>query len=99
MAALLGNLLGTVDGLLGTATGALSGGASGSASASASGTADLSHTLDLGALIETSPSIDLSTSGLAGIGGIDASVSAPTMIGVSADVGHLDVGGLLHGLA
>lgn len=96
MAALLGNLLGTVDGLLGTATGVVSGGASGSASASASGTADLSHTLDLGAVIETSPSIDLSTSGL---GGIDASVSAPTMIGVSADVGHLDVGGLLQGLA
>jgi len=100
MAALLGNLLDTVDGLLGTATGALSGGASasGSASASASGTADLSDTLDLGAVIGTSPSIDLSTSGLAGTGGIDASVSAPTMIGVSADVGHLDVGGLLHGL-
>src|SRR5215216_805402 len=50
MAALLGNLLGTVDGLLGTATGVL-GGAGGSASASASGTADLSHTLDLGAVI------------------------------------------------
>ena len=54
--------------------------------------------VDLGAVIETSPSIDLSTSGLAGTGGIDASVSAPTAIGVSADVGHLDVGGLLHGL-
>jgi hypothetical protein len=96
MAALLGNLLGTVDGLLGTATGVLGGGASanGSASASASGTADLSHTLDLGALIETSPSIDLS----AGLSGIDASVSAPTLIGASADVSHLDVGGLLHGL-
>jgi hypothetical protein len=96
MAALLGNLLGTVDGLLGTATGALSGGASvdGSASASASGTADLSHTLDLGAVIETAPSIDLS----AGLSGIDASVSAPTLVGASADVGHLDVGGLLHGL-
>ena len=92
--ALLGNLLGTVDGLLGTATGAISGGASGGAS----GAVDLSHTLDLGAVIETSPSVDLSTSGVAGIGGIDASVSAPTAIGVSADVGHLDVGGLLHGL-
>jgi hypothetical protein len=100
MAALLGNLLGTVDGLLGNATGALSGGASagGNASASASGAVDLSHTLDLGAVIETNPSIDLSASGLAGTGGIDASVSAPTMIGASADVGHLDVGGLLHGL-
>src|SRR6266545_4954084 len=69
MAALLGNLPGTVDGLLGTATGVL-GGTSGSASASASGTADLSHTLDLGAVIETSPSIDLSTPDLAGLGGI-----------------------------
>ena len=99
MAALLGNLLGTVDGLLGTATGVLGGGASGGASASASGTADLSHTLDLGAVIETSPSIDLSIPDLAGVGGIDASVSAPTLIGASADVGHLDLGGLLHGLA
>ncbi len=97
MAALLGNLPGTVDGLLGTATGVL-GGTSGSASASASGTADLSHTLDLGAVIETSPSIDLSTPDFAGLGGIDAAVSAPTLVGVSADVGHLDVGGLLHGL-
>ena len=98
MAALLGNLLGTVDGLLGTATGSLSGGASagGSATTSASGAVDLSHTLDLGAV--TSPSVDLSTSGLAGTGGIHASVSAPTTIGVSADVGHLDAGGLLHGL-
>src|SRR5439155_26926940 len=52
MAALLGNLLGTVDVVLGTATGVLGGGASGGASASASGTADLSHTLDLGAVIE-----------------------------------------------
>jgi hypothetical protein len=96
MAALLGNLLGTVDGLLGTATGVLGGaGASGTASAGASATADLSHTLDLGAVIETSPSIDLS----AGLSGVDASVSAPTLIGASADVGHLDVGGLLHGLA
>jgi hypothetical protein len=100
MAALLGNLLGTVDGLLGTATGVLGGAsASGSASGSAGGTVDLSHTLDLGAVIETSPSIDLSIPDLAGLGGIDASVSAPTLIGASADVGHLDVGGLLHGLA
>ena len=98
--ALLGNMLGTVDGLLGTATGALSGSASagGGATAGASGAVDLSHTLDLGAVIETRPSIDLSTSGLAGTGGIDASVSAPTAVGVSADVGHLDAGGLLHGL-
>lgn len=98
MAALLGNLLGTVDGLLGTATGVLGGAsadASGSASASASGTADLSNVLDLGAVVETNPSIDLS----AGLNGVDASVSAPTLIGASADVGHLDVGGLLHGLA
>ena len=94
MAALLGNLLGTVDGLLGTATGVL-GGVGGSASAGAGATADLSHTLDLGAVIETNPSIDLS----AGLDGVDASVSAPTLIGASADVGHLDVGGLLHGLA
>src|SRR3954452_23567695 len=97
--ALLGNLLGTVDGLLGSATGALSGNASagGGVSAGASGT-DMSHTLDLGALIETNPSVSISASGLAGTGGIDASVSAPTMIGATADVGHLDVGGLLHGL-
>ena len=94
MAALLGNLLGTVDGLLGTATGIL-GDVGGSASASAGGTADLWNTLDLGAVIETNPSIDLS----AGLDGVDASVSAPTLIGASADVGHLDVGGLLHGLA
>jgi hypothetical protein len=94
MAALLGNVLGTVDGLLGTATGVL-GGVGGSASAGASATADLSHTLDLGAMIETNPSIDLS----ARLDGVDASVSAPTLIGASADVGHLDVGGLLHGLA
>lgn len=96
---LLGNLLGTVDGLLGSATGALSGGASadGGVSAGASGTG-MSHTLDVGALIETNPSISVSASGLAGTGGIDASVSAPTMIGATADVGHLDVGGLLHGL-
>jgi hypothetical protein len=100
MAALLGNLLGTVDGLLGGVTGSLSGDTStgGSASAGAGGTADLSHTLDLGALIETSPSVDLSTPDLLGLGGIEASVSAPTAVGVTADVGHLDVGGLLHGL-
>ena len=56
--ALLGNLLGTVDGLVGSATGALSGSASagGGASAAASGT-DMSHTLDLGALIEANPSV------------------------------------------
>lgn len=95
--ALIGNLLGTVDGLLGSATGALSGGASAGGSVTAGGT-DLSHTLDLGAVIETNPSVSLSASGLAGTGGIDASVSAPTMIGATADVGHLDVGGLLHGL-
>jgi hypothetical protein len=100
MAALLGNLLGTVDGLLGGVTGSLTGdtSAGGSASASAAGTADLSHTLDLGALIETSPSVDLSTPDLLGLGGLDLSVSAPTAVGVTADVGHLDVGGLLHGL-
>jgi hypothetical protein len=105
--ALLGNLLDTVDGLLGTATGvvgtatgALSGatGAIGGATAGAGASADLSHTLDLGAVVETSPSVELSTPDLLGLGGINASVSAPTMIGVSADVGHLDVGGLLHGL-
>ena len=52
--ALLGNLLGTVDGLLGSATGTLSGSASagGGAAAGASAT-DTSHTLDLGAVIET----------------------------------------------
>lgn len=98
--ALLGNLLGTVDGLLGTATGSLSGSADagGSVTAGASSSVDLSHTLDVGALIETNPSIDVSASGLAGTGGIDASISAPTAVGLSADVGHLDVGGLLHGL-
>ena len=89
MAALLGNLLGTVDGLLGGLTGSLSGDASASAGASA----DVAHTLDLGAVIETSPSIDLGV----GLDGVDASVSAPTLVGASADVG--DVGGLLHGLA
>jgi hypothetical protein len=92
MAALLGNLLGTVDGLLGGLTGSLSGDASTDTSANAS--ADLSHTLDLGTVIETSPSIDLGV----GLDGVDASVSAPTLIGANADVGHLDVGGLLHGL-
>ena len=46
-------------------------------------------------MIETNPSLDLS----AGLDGVDASVSAPTLVGASADVGHLDVGGLLHGLA
>lgn len=97
--ALLGNLLGTVDGLLGTATGLLSGGSTGGgATGGASGSVDMSHTLDLGAVIETNPSVSLSADGLAGTGGIDASISAPTMIGVAADVGHLDVGGLLHGL-
>jgi hypothetical protein len=97
--ALLGNLLGTVDGLLGSATGAISGGASagGDVSAGANGT-DMSHTLDLGALIETNPSVNVSTSGLAGTEGIDASVSAPTIVGATADVGHLDAGGLLQGL-
>jgi hypothetical protein len=93
--ALLGSLLGTVDGLLGSATGSLTGGASGSASAGASGTVDLSHTLDLGAVVETAPNVSL---GLGGADGVNASVSLPTMIGASADVGHLDVGGLLHGL-
>ena len=47
----------------------------------------------VGAIVSTSPSIDLSAAGL-----IDASVSAPTTIGVAADVGHLDVNGLLQGL-
>ncbi|WGD49071.1 hypothetical protein QA641_25905 [Bradyrhizobium sp. CB1650] len=94
--ALLGNLLGTVDGLLGTATGSADAG--GSATAGAGGTVDLSHTLDVGALVETNPSIDVSASGLAGTGGIEAAISAPTAVGLSADVGHLDVGGLLHGL-
>jgi hypothetical protein len=92
MAALTGNLLDTVDGLLSGLTGSLSGDASANTSASAS--ADLSNTLDAGAVIETSPSIDLS----AGLDGIDASVSAPTFAGANADVGHLDVGGLLNGL-
>jgi hypothetical protein len=90
MAALLGNLLGTVDGLLGGLTGSLSGDTSVDTGASVSG-----PTLDLGAVIETSPSLDLS----AGLDGVDASVSAPTLVGASADVGQLDVGGLLKGLA
>jgi hypothetical protein len=94
MAALLGNLLGTVDGLLGGLTGSLSGDASADANTSADVSADLSNTLDLGAVIETSPSIDFG----AGLDGIDASVSAPTLVGANADVGHLDVGGLLNGL-
>ena len=97
--ALLGNLLGTVDGLLDTATGALNSGAGaiGGVTAGATGAADLSHTLDVGAVIQTAPSVDLSTPDLLGLGGIDASVSAPTMIGVSAD-SNLDAGGLLNGL-
>lgn len=88
--ALLGNLLGTVDGLLGTAGSAV-GSATGSGSATAS--TDTSHTLDLGGLVETSPSVGVNALGLA-----DVSVSAPTAVGVTADVGHLDLGGLLHGL-
>jgi hypothetical protein len=97
--ALLGNLLGTVDGLLGTATGVLGEtGVGSSTETSASASADLSNTLDLGAIVSTSPSIELSSPDLAGIGGLDASVSAPTTIGVAADVGHLDANGLLHGL-
>jgi hypothetical protein len=97
--ALLGNVLDTVDGLLGTATGALNSGAGaiGGVTAGATGAADLSHTLDVGAVIQTAPSVDLSTPDLLGLGGIDASVSAPTMIGVSAD-SNLDAGGLLNGL-
>ena len=98
--ALLGNLLDTVDGLLGTATGVLgtASGAVGGVTAGATGAADLSHTLDLGALVETSPSVELSTPDLLGlVGGIDASISAPTLIGVSAD-SNLEAGGLLNGL-
>lgn len=92
--ALLGNLLGTVDGLLDTATGALGNtSVGGSTETSASASADLSNTLDLGAIVSTSPSIDLSAAGL-----VDASVSAPTTVGVAADVGHLDVNGMLQGL-
>ncbi len=82
--ALLGNLLGTVDGLLGGAAGSATG--SGSVSAST----DTSHTLDLGALVETSPSVGVNALGLA-----DVSVSAPTAVGVTADVGHLVPRGLL----
>ena len=80
--ALLGNLLGTVDGLLGTATGALSGGADagGSATAGASGSVDLSHTLDVGALIETNPSIDVSASGLAAYAFKSGPVSSPAIL-------------------
>ena len=104
--ALLGNLLDTVDGLLGTVTGVLGtatgavsdgAGAIGGVTAGATGAADLSHTLDVGALIQTAPSVELSTPDLLGLGGIDASVSAPTMIGVAAD-SNLDAGGLLNGL-
>lgn len=95
----LGNLLGTVDGLLGTVDGLL-GGVTGSASAgagaSAGASASASNLLDVGALVETSPAINVGTTG--GLGGVDASVTAPTAVGVTADVGHLDVGGLLHGL-
>ena len=85
--ALLGNLLGTVDGLLGGAAGSATG--SGSAAAST----DTSHTLDLGGLVETSPSVGVNALGLA-----DVSVSAPTAVGVTVNAGHLDLGGLLHGL-
>ena len=81
--ALLGNLLGTVDGLLGGAAG----------SARGSARTDTSHTLDLGGLVETSPSVGVNALGLA-----DVSVSAPTAVGVTADVGHLNLSGLLHGL-
>ncbi|MGQ0685969.1 hypothetical protein [Bradyrhizobium sp.] len=91
--ALLGNLLGTVDGLLGTATGVLDETSTGvGATTSTEASADLSHTLDLGAAVATEPSVELSALG------IDASVSAPTMVGLSADVGQLDANGLLHGL-
>jgi hypothetical protein len=88
--ALLGRLLGTVDGLLGTA-GSAAGSATGSGSATAS--TDTSHTLDLGGPVETSPSV-----GVNALGQADVSVSAPTAVGVTADVGHVDLGGLLHGL-
>ena len=85
--ALLGDLLGTVDGLLGGATGALSG---------ATTAVDEAGSLaDVGALLETSPSVGLST-GL--LGGVEASVSAPILVGVDAEVGKLDLGGLLGGL-
>jgi hypothetical protein len=99
----LGNLLGTVDGLLGSVEGLLggvTGGATGGASASASGdagvSASASNLLDVGALVETSPSIHVGTGDA---GGADLSVAAPTAVGLTADVGHLDVGGLLHGIA
>jgi hypothetical protein len=95
----LGNLLGTVDGLLGTVDGLL-GGVTGGAGASTSGgdsaTASASNLLDLGAVVETSPAIHIGTDG--GLDGADVSVGAPTMAGLTADVGNLDVGGLLHGL-
>jgi hypothetical protein len=92
--ALLGNLPDTIDGLLGTATGSTSGGAT----ADAGGAVSVSDTLNLGAAVETSPTIGLGVSDLAGLGDIGVSVSAPTAVGVNADVGHLDVGGLLNGL-
>jgi hypothetical protein len=92
--ALLGNLPATIDGLLGTATDPLTSGGS----ADVGGAVGVSNTLDLDALIETSPSIAVGASGLAGTGDIGVSVSAPTAVGVSADVGQLDVGGLLNGL-
>jgi hypothetical protein len=84
---LLGNLPDTIDGLLGSATGG--------ASADTSGALDVSQspTLGLDALVETSPTVALGVSDLVGL-----SVSAPTAVGVSADVGQLDVGGLLNGL-
>lgn len=76
--ALLGNLLDTVDGLLDAGT----------------GSPVSTPTLDIGALLETSPSIDLA----AGLDGVSASVSAPTLVGLSGEVGQLDTGGLLNGL-
>jgi hypothetical protein len=84
---LLGSLLGTVDGLLGGAAGSATG------SGSATTSTDTSHTLDLGSLVESSPSGGVNAQDPA-----DASVSAPTAVGVTADVGHVDLGGLLHGL-
>jgi hypothetical protein len=107
--ALVGNLLGTVDGVLGTVEGLLGGvtgslnGTTGSVGGLLGGAAATTNTLDLdpthvGTVIETNPSLSLSTPDIAGTGGLDLSVSAPTMVGVTADVGHLDVGGLLHGL-
>lgn len=87
---LLGNLPGTIDGLLGTATGG--------ATMNTSGAVDVSDTLNLDAAVATNPTIGVGVSELAGTGDIGVSVSAPTAVGVSADVGHLDVGGLLNGL-